>query len=314
MTIILTGGLGHIGSRLLENQTFQHFIIVDNLSTQRFSSLYDLPRNSVTFIEKDVRDLSTKDLSKFGEIEGLIHLAAITDASGTAHRGSEVIDHNSTATKGIIEICQEMHIPMIFPSSTSVYGSQKELVDEECKDLFPQSPYAESKLLGEEMIWKAKEDGLKAIILRLGTISGTSRGMRFHTAINRFCWLAANGKKVQVWRTAIDQKRPYLSLSDLEKAISHIFSNLELDSTVYNLVSANYTVREILEMISKALGKEVETEFVDDVIMNQLSYEVSNRKFINTGFQFVGDVYRDIFETLQALIGLRKNGTQHVQN
>jgi nucleoside-diphosphate-sugar epimerase len=314
MTIILTGGLGHIGSRLLKNQIFQHFIVVDNLSTQRFSSLFNLPRNSVTFIEKDVRDLSTKDLSNFGEIEGLIHLAAITDASGTAHRGSEVIDHNSTATKVIIEICQEMHIPMIFPSSTSVYGSQTELVDEECRDLFPQSPYAESKLREEEMIWKAKEEGLKAVILRLGTISGVSQGMRFHTAVNRFCWLAANDKKMQVWRTAIDQKRPYLSLSDFEKAISHIFSKVELDSTVYNLVSANYTVREILKMISKALGEEVETEFVDDIIMNQLSYEVSNNRFKNTGFQFEGDVYRDIYETLQTLIGIRKDRTRHVQN
>ena len=203
---------------------------------------------------------------------------------------------------------------MIFPSSTSVYGSQAELVDEECRDLLPQSPYAESKLLEEEMIWRAKDDGLRAIILRLGTISGVSQGMRFHTAVNRFCWLAANDKKMQVWRTAIDQKRPYLSLSDLEKAISHILNNINLDGTVYNLVSANCTVREILEMISKALGKEVETEFVDDIIMNQLSYEVSNNKFTNTGFQFEGDVYRDIFETLQTLIGLRKNGIRHDQN
>jgi UDP-glucose 4-epimerase len=305
MRVLITGGAGHIGARIIEKSLFEDVVVVDNLSTQRFSTFFNLRGKPIRLIEKDARELQTSDLAKIGSVDALIHLAAITDASGTAHLGEQVIEHNSSATQRVIEICCELDIPLIFPSTTSVYGTQSDLVDEECTNLHPQSPYAESKLYEESLVQKFKGQGLKATILRLGTISGVSAGMRFHTAVNRFCWQAANGEMVTIWRTAMDQKRPYLSLLDFERAITHILENRIFDSSIYNVLTSNLTVRDIIMYIESALGHEIAITFVDSPIMNQLSYEVSSEKFRKLNFDFSGNIKSDIKATLDLLCGLK---------
>ena len=107
-------------------------------------------------------------------------------------------------------------------SSTSVYGTQKDLVSEDCdiEDLSPQSPYANTKLKEEEFILSfSKNKTLNAVILRFGTIFGISQGIRFHTAVNKFCWQASVGLPITVWKLRT-VKRPYLDLLDASRAIA----------------------------------------------------------------------------------------------
>src|SRR3972149_9285769 len=88
---------------------------------------------------------------------------------------------NFEGTKRVALACMGSGSCLIFPSTTSVYGSQEEKVDEECPliDLKPQSPYAESKLMAEQWLEAIGErEGLRYVICRLGTIFGTSPGMR----------------------------------------------------------------------------------------------------------------------------------------
>jgi len=78
---------------------------------------------------------------------------------------------------------------MIHLSSTNIYGTQRELVDEEYSllELQPQSPYAETKLKEERFLQTlGVSEDLRFIICRFGTICRASPGMRFHTAINKF--------------------------------------------------------------------------------------------------------------------------------
>ena len=56
------------------------------------------------------------------------------------------------------------------------------------------------------------EQKVKTKTLRLGSICGTSPGMRFHAAISKFCYQASIGQPLTVWETALKQKRPFLSL------------------------------------------------------------------------------------------------------
>jgi hypothetical protein len=74
---------------------------------------------------------------------------------------------------------------------------------------------------------------------------------------------------------------------------------------VYNIVTKNWTVREIIENIESVSGVETQINLVDVVIMNQLSYEVSSEKFTHTGFTFNGNLRQDIEETLVLLDGIR---------
>src|SRR5205814_8908477 len=125
--------------------------------------------------------------------------------------------------------------------------------------------------------------GLKGGIYRFGTIFGISQGMRFHTAVNKFCWQAAIGQPITVWSTAYDQKRPYLDLGDACRAIEHIIRADLFDGRTYNVLTGNYTVREIVQQI-RTFVPDITVQFVDNQIMNQLSYEVDDTRFRQTGF------------------------------
>ena len=141
---------------------------------------------------------------------------------------------------------------------------------------------------------------LQGVILRLGTIFGTSPGMRFHTAINKFCWQAVMGTPLTVWKTAYDQKRPYLDLIDAIRVMVFFLTNDKFDGRVYNVVTLNATVREVVDSI-KTFIPDLKVDFVDSRIMNQLSYEVLSNRFKSKGFVFSGNMKRGIKETIDLL-------------
>lgn len=312
MKIVVTGALGHIGSALIR-QLPLHFpdaeiVMLDNMMTQRYTSLFDLPAvGHYRFIEADVRSVDLRPL-----IEGahaVIHLAAITDAAGTFDRAAELEANNFDATTQVAEACQNAGARLIHLSSTSVYGTQSDVVSEDCaaEELKPQSPYATTKLKEEELVQSlAKSRGLQAIVFRFGTIFGVSPGMRYHTAVNKFCWQAVMKQPLSVWNGAYDQKRPYLDLVDAIRAIAFVIKHDLFDGSIYNVLTLNATVREIVECI-RDFVPDLQLSFVNSPIMNQLSYEVSCQRFRNLGYSFAGDIRRGIGETVARLAAANRS-------
>lgn len=308
MKLLITGALGHIGSKLIHSikpGQFEEVRLLDNLLTQRYSSLFNLPKGvNFKFFEEDI---CKADLDKYlKNTDVVIHLAAITDAVSTFDKKELVEEVNFVGTQKVAQSCINNNCKLIFPSTTSVYGTQSEIVDENCseKDLRPQSPYAESKIKAENLLKKLGVNGkLKFVICRLGTIFGTSRGMRFHTAVNKFVWQACLDQPITVWKTAMDQKRPYLDLNDAMRAIYFIIENNVFTNEVYNIVTTNSTVREITDII-KTHVSDIRINYVDSPIMNQLSYIVSNEKFKKKGFIFSGDLKEGISDTVNLLKNL----------
>jgi UDP-glucose 4-epimerase len=307
--IVVTGALGHIGSRLIRKlpETFPaaEILLLDDLSTQRYCSLFDLPPSAkFAFIEADI--LKADLVPFFAGAQAVIHLAAMTNAAGSFEIAEQVELVNFKGTERVAQACVEAQAPLLFLSTTSVYGTQSDVVDEECavSDLQPQSPYAESKLKSEQLLQRLAVDaGLRHVILRLGTIFGTSIGMRFHTAINKFCWQAVTGQPITVWRTALDQKRPYLDLTDCVAAIEFVLQRDLFDGRIYNVLTLNATVRDIVEIIEQHIVN-VKIEYVDTRIMNQLSYTVLNDRFKALGFQFRGSLPQGIAGTIALLKGV----------
>ena len=306
MKIVVTGALGHIGSQLIREIpiTFPNaeIVMIDNLSTQRFCSLFNLPANGkYRFLEADI--LKDNLASAFSGADVVVHLAAITDAANSFEIKEQVERVNFNGSERVAKACIEANCALIFPSTTSVYGTQDHTVDENCSivDLKPQSPYAESKLRAEQMLQKLKEKaGLRFIICRFGTIYGTSIGMRFHTAANKFCWQAVMGQPITVWRTALNQYRPYLDLRDAVKAIVFILEKELYDCRVYNVLTVNATVNNIIEILLNYIP-DLSIQHVDTEIMNQLSYRVSNCLFRSLGFNFEGNLEKGISKTIDLL-------------
>jgi nucleoside-diphosphate-sugar epimerase len=282
-------------------------LLVDDLSTQRYCSLFHLPRDArYRFVEADVL---TADLPQvFEGVEVVVHLAAITDAPRSFEMRDQVERVNLLGTERVALACLRTGSALIFPSTTSVYGRQVDEVDEECPDteLKPQSPYAESKLKAEQLLDAlGKGEGLRFVACRVGTVFGTSPGMRFHTAINKFCWQAVVGQPLTVWRTALHQVRPYLDLDDAIRAIHFILDRKLYDGRIYNVVTTNTSISRIIEMISCHVP-DVSVQFADAQVMNQLSYRVSSTRFQSLGFEFRGDLERGVRETVDLLRGVRQ--------
>lgn len=306
MKIVITGALGHIGSRVIRDLPDSYpgieIVMIDNLSVQRYCSLFHLPSTATyRFIEADV--LTTDLMSIVEGADAVLHLAAITDAANSFKNREQVEYVNYTATAKVAEVCCASDTPLIHLSSTSIYGTQEDIVDEECseEELQPQSPYAATKLKEERFLQSCgASKNLRFITCRFGTICGVSPGMRFHTAINKFCWQAVMDQPLTVWRTALHQKRPYLALSDAVRAITFILENHLFDRRIYNVLTDNLTVHAVVQLIKQHIPR-LEIRYVDTEIMNQLSYEVSNLRFIRQGFTFTGSIPHSISETIRLL-------------
>ncbi len=308
MKFAITGALGHIGSRLLREipRAFPdaEVVLIDNLSTQRYCSLFSLPeRAHFRFVEADVLDCDLDELLCGADV--VVHLAAVTDAAGSFANRERVEHVNFNATRLVAEACLRNGCRLFYPSSTSVYGTQKDVVDENCAldDLKPQSPYAATKLREENLLRALAEQGeLRFVVCRLGTVCGVSPGMRFHTAVNKFCWQAMLGQPLTVWRTALHQLRPYLDLTDAARAIVHVAAHGHFDGQVYNVLSANHSVAEILGFVREHIPA-LHVAYVDTEIMNQLSFHVRNDRFQSLGFRFEGNLKQSVAETIALLKG-----------
>jgi nucleoside-diphosphate-sugar epimerase len=297
--ILVTGGLGHIGSALIRKLAKHHNVtVVDNFLTQRYCSLFNL--KDVKFIEDSFECVN------LGGIDTVIHLAAITDASRSFSNTAEIDRVNVRATQGFLKRCRDTGIELfIFPSSTSVYGvASDEVFEDDDKYLNPQSPYAESKLTIEESIKQELGDSCKYLILRLGTIFGTSPGMRFHTVVNKFCYLAALGRPLTVWRDNYEKLRPYLGINDACVAIQHLLKNEKYRNETYNVLTLNTRTKDIVQFLNGLVG--VEVEMVDVPLLNQHSYTVSSQKIISTGYFPQDSLLDGIFNTLKLLGTLNK--------
>ena len=301
MKILITGACGHIGSYFIENlykiKKVKKAILIDNLKSNRFNSLFNTnKKNKVEFYLKDLNDIQSLD--QFKNISIVFHFASMTNAEKSFGKEKEMFSNNLNCLKTVIKFCEKTNAKLVHLSSTSVYGKQAALIDETCekKYLKPQSPYAKIKIM-EENILKKNTKLIKYNTFRFGTIAGVSKGIKFHTAVNSFCLNAAIGERIKVYKTALHQYRPYLSLEDSFKLFKFCIEKNFFENDIYNVVSNNFTVNEIINKIKK-IKKNIEITYVNSAIMNQLSYHVDKKKLSNKGLFLNSNLDRDIANTL----------------
>jgi len=309
MNLLITGALGHIGSGLIEKlekiKKLNNIYLLDSARSNNLHVLFNLKAKKKKF-KFLFEDLNNKDSlnSIDKKIDVIVHLAAITNAEKSFKNKKLLFKNNLGIFKKIVKFCIKNNTKLIHLSTTSVYGYSTKIVDENFKDLKPRSPYAEEKLIEENYLKRFKK--LKFITLRLGTISGISKGMRFHTAVNKFCLYTILGYEIPVWTNALKQHMPYCSLKDALNAIIFIINKKKFDSQTYNVLTKNYTVDEILKMI-RSNNFKFQIKKTSTPILNQSFYGVSNKKFSKFKVKMSKGIEKDITETLNLLKKLYTN-------
>ena len=291
MVVLVTGGTGYLGSQLIRDlpkmspfrgETIR---VLDNQFRERYVSLWNLPKGiRYEFLEGDIRkDESVRQA--LHDVDAVFSLSDITNAPVSFERKELTWETNH---KGVLHLFEqavrEGVRKFVYTSTCSVYGPTAGIVteDAECK---PASPYGESKLAAErEMATRAADLGIDWTALRLGTVFGWTVGMRFDTIINRFTYLAAQGRPLTVYDTAWREKRPYLSVTDAMQAYRIAAAHPKAKGRVFNAVHENANMETIIGAI-KDVFPAVEVTTTQTPSLNQLSYEVDGSRFRDLGFR-----------------------------
>lgn len=303
--ILITGALGHIGSALIREPDLQAGVekitMVDNLFTQRYTSLFNLPQDmNYRFIEGDVASVVTDKLLR--DVDAVIHLAGTVDPVQNFLHPQNLKENNLRITRHLAAVCLSSNVPVIFASSTSVYTPKDSVVDEKSLDLKPTGAYAQCKL-EEESIFLETCNQNRFTIFRFGTIFGPSPGMRFQTAVSKFCWQSACGIPIEIWRTALEQVRPYLAVSDCTALLARTVNQEAYLNRVINAATCNVTVQDVLDCIRMQNLSPV-IALTESPAMNNLSYAVSTSLAENLGFSFSSSLSAGVAQTLQLIRGI----------
>jgi UDP-glucose 4-epimerase len=302
--IAITGALGHIGSRFIHDLSAGHYSQVDLVcppTIHRLGPLLRLPPG----IPFRVRfaDICQDELdSVIAGVDVVVHLAALTASSDLTLLNRV----NVEGTTRLAEACLRNRCRLLFVSSTSVYASQdgKPFAGRLDENYLPYSPYAQSKWRAEQVLRQlAQEQGLQTTILRFGTVYGPSTGMRFHTAVNKFVWQACTAQPLTVWRSSLDQLRPYLHVEDAVRVLRFVIDQPQSPREIFDVATETSSVRQVVEILRRLLPDLV-VEEIDSTLMNDQSFGVDCSPIRQLGFEFRGSLRTGIFETVTWLQSL----------
>lgn len=268
MSWLVTGGAGYIGShvvRAFEAQGLE-VVVVDDLSSGHRGFVSD----RTPFVEGSI--LQTQLLvSAMREhaVEGVVHLAGFKYAGVSVERPLHTYEQNVTGTAHLLAAMDEAGVPhLVFSSSAATYGTPDvDLVTEETPTA-PESPYGESKLIGEWLIRDvAVATGLRHTSLRYFNVVGSGSDDLFDTSPHNlfpivFDMLLA-GRTPRINGDDYDTPdgtnvRDYVHVGDI--AAAHVVAAQRLESgapiePAYNLGSQNgLSVKEIMDAMARVTG------------------------------------------------------------
>jgi UDP-glucose 4-epimerase len=176
MKIVVTGGLGFIGSHTvveLQNKNFE-VVIIDNLSNSSIDVLDGIERitgKRPLFEQIDLRDKKTVQdfFKKYPDVSGVIHFAASKAVGESVQNPLLYYENNISSLVYILQELQEKpEAHFIFSSSCTVYGQAEKMPISESAPIQPaMSPYGNTKQIGEEIIQEVcKISNLNAVLLR----------------------------------------------------------------------------------------------------------------------------------------------------
>lgn len=256
MKVLVTGGAGYIGTELITaliaKPEVEKVIIYDNLSRPNYNMFLGLRLQKhfkISYIKGELLD--SRGLRKvLKDVDVVYHLAAqVTTpfASADPHTYEQV---NHWGTAELVYAVEESKVKrFIYTSSTGVYGSSKDAVDETTPTA-PQSVYAISKLRGEEHVRRLSSK-IDTFIMRCGNTYGYSKSMRFDAVINKFVFEANFDKRVTIQGDG-KQSRAFIHIEMLAKALANLLT-ADLHSGTYNLVERNVRVFDIVDILKELI-------------------------------------------------------------
>ena len=298
--IIITGGLGYIGTELCKiysGVSWHHKItVIDNrFISERVNQI----RNwNMDFVHGDILD---KELVNkyFRNADIVHHLAGITDVPRTKSESTNEKDEKiklvaEKGTQNILDVINEK-CKIIFPSTHVVYeGIDKVKNDiKENEETKPVLSYSSSKAINEKQL---KESGKNYIILRLGSVYGYSTDTaRIDIMPNLFSKISSQNGTLRLFAGG-KQIKSLVPLMDVARCFKFMEEKENIKSEIFNLTKDTLTVKEVAEICKKHNSKTTLRETNDEI--PNLGFSLSNKKLTNTGFKFLYGLNESIKEMI----------------
>jgi UDP-glucose 4-epimerase len=268
MTWLVTGGAGYIGAHVVKalGEAGLDAVVLDDLSTGQADFVpAAVPLVTGSILDGDLVEATLRDQA----VTGVIHVAGYKYAGVSVQRPLHTYEQNVTGTAVLLERMQSVGVDrLVFSSSAAVYGTPDTLLVTEDTPKAPESPYGESKLIGEWLLRdQAVAAGLRSTALRYFNVVGSGSSDLYDASPHNLFPLVFDaltaGRTPRINGDDYDTPdgtcvRDYIHVSDL--ALAHVEAARRLDSgdtllPAYNLGSGDgISVRQIMDTMAVVTG------------------------------------------------------------
>lgn len=304
--ILLTGGLGYIGSHFVEE--YSKIYAIKIIDTNYFQYQFKDDKNFNNHLIKDTRNITEQDIN---DIDYIVHMGELSnDPLGDLNKDL-TRDINHVATKNLLELADESNIKkFIYMSSASVYGFSEEIMDE-CSQVTPLTEYSKAKVLNEQYILQ-NNFSFETVILRNSTAFGFSKNLRLDLVVNDLTYGGLVKNEINLLSDGTP-RRPIVHIHDICNAIHTVINDpRNLDKEIFNVGSnkMNFSIRDIAEKIGKCLNLEQITfgKHDSDQRSYALNFDKLNSFFPNFNIKYT--LEEGILDLVENLKGYEITGSE----
>ncbi len=262
---LVTGGAGFIGSNICRElvRREESVRILDDFSTGKRENIVGF-KDNVELIEGDIRDLEIVKRAMRG-VDFVLHQAALPSVERSVKDPLTTTRVNVLGTLNVLLAASEAKVKrVIYASSSSVYGDTPALPKKEETKANPQSPYAVTKLLGEEYcrIYYSIY-GLETVCLRYFNVFGPRQdpGSQYAAVIPKFITLMLQGKAPPIYGDG-EQSRDFSFIDNVVEANLQACKAKEAPGKVLNVACGKrVTINELVKKLNKILHAKIEPTY-----------------------------------------------------
>ncbi len=256
MKALVTGGAGFIGSRLVAELVSQghEVLVLDNLSTGKNENIHPDAR----LIDGDIRDYKLVLKASKG-VDCVFHLAAFVSVPMSVQKPEECRDVNIGGTLNIIKAAGENGVgKIIFSSSCAVYGDRGNNAATESDTPNPLSPYAVSKLEGENLLESyGKEFDYSYTILRYFNVFGENQNpdSPYSGVMSKFICRALRNQEITIYGDG-SQIRDFIYIRDVVDANIRALT-VDAGNGIFNIgTGKGASIKDLAGMIIRSCSSD----------------------------------------------------------
>lgn len=262
-TYLVTGGCGFIGSHLVDAllAAGHHVIVIDNLSSGKHENI----SSQVELIVDDIRNqaLITQLMAR---VDGCFHLAAIVSPELSNLHWVETNQVNLAGTITVFNAAKQgnRRIPVVYTSSSAVYGDNPHIPLVEAATPHPLTAYGLDKLCCEyhaRIGWEIH--GIPTVGLRLFNVYGSRQDISspYSGVISLFFDKISKNQNITIYGDG-EQTRDFIYVADVVRFFIASMQQLQQGHAVYNICSGtSISINQLKDLIGETLGKSVKTHY-----------------------------------------------------